>query len=212
MDASRIANVTVVIDGTSPAAPNARTSPREDASPVRAASALRDAGGDTGARREAGARRLARLCGALFEEVLWIDDEADAPVGCRPVRPEGGVCGALAGLEVAAAAARGERLLWIEPEREAEAAPRADVLLALVAWPECAVVQPVAATGRDLCCAIYRRDALLARLREAERAGARPRSLEDLRSGLTVERVTLAALGLDGGTAPGVFAWRDEAE
>ena len=183
MEASRIANVTAVIAPMRPASEGVR------------------------ARALAEARGLARLCGALFEEVIWLDGEEDPPPGCLRVRPERVADDGRGGLAAAAVAAKGDRLLWIGPVDGPEPALRSDVLLALVAWPEHVGVQPVDAAGRTLPLAIHRRADWLASGRGADGAPAR-----DLRPDeRALERVTLAALGLDGAPAA-IFAWRDGAE
>jgi hypothetical protein len=188
MEASRIANVTAVIAPMAAVTGSVRAQARDDA------------------------RRLAGLCRALFEEVVWLGGEAEAPPGCRLVRPEPGAPADRAGLGAAAVAAQGERLLWIGVGDGPEPALRADALLALVAWPEHAVVQPVDAAGRALPFAIYRRADLLADLRAASGQGEDRAPACDARPGERVpERITLAALGLEGAPAP-IFAWCDGAE
>jgi molybdopterin-guanine dinucleotide biosynthesis protein A len=118
--------------------------------------------------RIASATRAARLLDSLFEEVLLVGGElpADAP-GRRVPDPDGPRC-ALRGLVGALDAARAERVLVVATDL-----PRltAELLLALVAWPEAAVVAPRAAGRLELLCAIYARDAVLPRARERLASG-----------------------------------------
>lgn len=81
-------------------------------------------------------------------------------------------------LAAALSAATGERVLVVEAE--AGRAVTAEGLLALVAWPERSALRPVDADGADLPWAIFRREECLAQLQTLE-----------------IERVPLAALGLD---------------
>lgn len=125
---------------------------------------------------------LAALLPLLFEDVI------------RIAAPDGAAARAQALL-----AARGERVIVV---REGEGRASADLLLALVAWPERAVVEvfagdPVA--GGDPIAAIYRREGLVERAR-ALRAGAGPAD-ELARVVPEAERlrVDLARLGLDDG-------------
>jgi len=81
----------------------------------------------------ANATRLARLLGGLFEELLLVggDPPDDAPGRCVP-DPEGPVC-ALRGLVAALEAARAPRVLVVATDLPLLTA---DLVLALVAWPE----------------------------------------------------------------------------
>ncbi|MEZ4333945.1 MAG: hypothetical protein R3F35_19505 [Myxococcota bacterium] len=185
MEASRIANVTAVV---APA---------------------RTARGRVRARVLADARALARLCGALFEQVVWLDGEEDAPPGCRRVRPERGAEDERGDLRAAALAAEGERLLWIGVGEGP--APGADALLALVAWPERVGVQPVDAAGRALPFAIHRRADWLPDRPASNGPDAAARSPAARPERRALERIPLAALGLDDASTA-VFAWRDRAE
>ena len=116
----------------------------------------------------ANATRLARLLGGLFEEVLIVggDPPDDAP-GRRVPDPEGPVC-ALRGLVAALEAARSARVLVVATDLPLLTA---DLVLALVAWPEADVVVPRDARGIHPLCAIYRREALLPLAREHLAAG-----------------------------------------
>jgi molybdopterin-guanine dinucleotide biosynthesis protein A len=111
----------------------------------------------------ANATRLARLLGALFEELLLVggDPPADAP-GRRVADPEGPVC-ALRGLVAALEAAQAPRVLVVATDLPLLTP---DVVLALVAWPEADAVVPRGAAGLHPLCAIYRREALLPLARE----------------------------------------------
>lgn len=142
-----------------------------------------------GARNAAWVPSLMRL----FEDVFWV---GDPPPGAGPVRsvawPGAGRAEG-AGLAAAIAAARGERVIVV-----GEGDPRtgAEVLLALVAWPEAAVVRPAPGPGGDPPTGIYRRADLLARA-EAVLQGAAPApTLEAFVEGLAVERVPIDRLGL----------------
>jgi len=118
--------------------------------------------------RVAEATRAAHLLDSRFEEVRLVGGElpADAP-GRRVRDPDGPRC-ALRGLVGALDAARAERVLVIATDL-----PRltAELLLALVAWPEAAVVAPRAAGRLEPLCAIYARDAVLPRARERLASG-----------------------------------------
>jgi molybdopterin-guanine dinucleotide biosynthesis protein A len=106
----------------------------------------------------AAATRLARRLSALFEEVLLVGGEApaDAP-GCRVPDVEGPAC-ALRGLVSALAAARAPRVLVVATDLPLL---RADLLLALLAWPETAVVLPETPEGLQPLCALYARETVL---------------------------------------------------
>lgn len=196
MGASRIANVTAAIARR----PIAHA----------AAGACSDGGDAAGSEASApaasDAERLAQLCRALFDDVLWIEGEGEPPAGCRGVNPGCEPDDVLAALCAAAAVARGERLLWLEPDRAPGATFRADAMLALVAWPEQAAVELVDAAGRALPLAIYRRDALLAQRCGPEAQRGQARASQRRTPGLEPERVTLAALGLEG-ELPASFVW-----
>jgi molybdopterin-guanine dinucleotide biosynthesis protein A len=116
----------------------------------------------------ANATRLGRLLGGLFEELLIVggDPPAEAP-GRRVADPEGPVC-ALRGLVAALEAARAPRVLVVATDLPLLTA---DLVLALVAWPEADAVVPLDARGLHPLCAIYRRETLLPPAREHLEAG-----------------------------------------
>ncbi len=106
----------------------------------------------------ASSTRIARLLAGLFDEVILVggDPPADAP-GRRVRDVEGPRCG-LRGLVSALEAAGGERVLVVATDLPLVTA---DLLLALVAWPEADAVVPRTADGSHPLCALYRRDSVL---------------------------------------------------
>jgi molybdopterin-guanine dinucleotide biosynthesis protein A len=108
---------------------------------------------------ESVAARLARLLAGLFEEVLLVggDPPADAPG--RRVPDREGPRSALRGLVSALEAARGERVLVLATDLPLVPI---ELLLALLAFPEAAVVAPRDAHGVQPLCALYRRAPVLA--------------------------------------------------
>jgi len=108
---------------------------------------------------EPAAAQTARLLSRLFQEV-WIvggDPPAGAP-GRRVADVDGPQC-ALRGLVSALMAASGDRVLVIATDLPFITA---DLLLALVAWPEADAVVPRADGRLHPLCAIYRRVPVLA--------------------------------------------------
>lgn len=155
-------------------------------------------GGAQAARssRPAGAGDSADLPARLFEQALRIGEiGGEARLLGPGIEPEHPV-DFVDGLAAAILAARGERVIVVG---EGDPRASAEVLLALVAWPEKPVVlvepeslgQP-GAPSHPL--GIFRRDALEERAHARARAGAW--SLAALLAGLEVERVSLAQLGL----------------
>jgi molybdopterin-guanine dinucleotide biosynthesis protein A len=105
------------------------------------------------------ATRTAALLGALFEEILLVGGAPpEDAVGRRVPDPEGPRC-ALRGLVAALGAARSERVLVVASDLPALTA---DVLLALVAWPEADAVVPREGGRLQPLCALYRREVVLA--------------------------------------------------
>lgn len=104
------------------------------------------------------ATRLARLLEGLFEELLLVGGEppASAP-GRRVSDPPGTPC-ALRGLVGALQAARTEQVLVLATDLPLMSA---DLLLALVAYPEADAVVPCPAEGPQPLCALYRREPAL---------------------------------------------------
>ena len=117
----------------------------------------------------ASSTRIARLLAGLFDEVMLVggDPPADAP-GRRVRDVEGTRCG-LRGLVSALDAAGGERVLVVATDLPLVSA---DLLLALVAWPEADAVVPRTADGSHPLCALYRRDPVLPLARERLAAGS----------------------------------------
>jgi len=105
------------------------------------------------------ASRISRLLAALFEDVLIVGGNPPATArGRRVPDPEGPQC-ALRGVVAALAAASCERVLLVATDLPLLSA---DLLLALVAWPEADAVVPRTASGLHPLCALYRRDPVLA--------------------------------------------------
>lgn len=104
------------------------------------------------------ATRTARLLASLFDEVLLVGGSppADAP-GRIVLDAEGPRC-ALRGLVSALAASSAARVVVAATDLPLLTA---DLVLALVAWPEAAAVVPRSADGAHPLCALYARDAVL---------------------------------------------------
>lgn len=105
-----------------------------------------------------GATRVARLLASLFEEVLLVGGSPppDAPGRFVP-DAEGPRC-ALRGLVSALAAADAPRVLVAATDLPLLTA---DLVLALVAWPEADAVVPRSADGAHPLCALYARERVL---------------------------------------------------
>ena len=105
-----------------------------------------------------GATRVARVLDGLFDEVLLAGGDApdDAP-GRRVPDAPGPVC-ALRGLVTALSAATRPRVLVVATDMPFLTA---DLVLALVAWPEADAVVPRAGGRTHPLCALYARDAVL---------------------------------------------------
>ena len=144
----------------------------------------------------AGATRAARLLGSLFAEVLLVGGEApaDAP-GVRVADTPGPEC-ALRGLVGALEAATSARVLVLATDLPLVTPA---LLLALVAWPEAAVVAPRSETRTQPLCALYRRDAVLREARD--RLASRKLKLQGLLDAVDtayLEPSVLARLDPDG--------------
>jgi hypothetical protein len=149
--------------------------------------------------RSGRARSLAALMAQLFEDTLQVGDPAsvgESPpaalsgrrVPCRRDRRD-----VVTGVAAAIAAARGERVIVVG---EGDPWGTAELLLALVAWPEVAVVMPADEAGSSPQRAIYRCDDLRARARAVLESADPPPSVEIFFAGLEVTHVPLARLGL----------------
>lgn len=105
-----------------------------------------------------GATRVAELLDALFEDVLLVGGSPppDSP-GRRVPDVDGPRC-ALRGLVSALAAATAPRVLVAATDLPLLTA---DLVLALVAWPEADAVVPRTPDGAHPLCALYARDAVL---------------------------------------------------
>jgi molybdopterin-guanine dinucleotide biosynthesis protein A len=114
------------------------------------------------------ATRTARLLDALFEDLVLVGGSppAEAP-GRRVPDPEGPVC-ALRGMAAALEAARAPRVLVVATDLPLLTA---DLVLALVAFPEADAVVPRSETGLHPLCALYARDRVLPAAREHLAAG-----------------------------------------
>jgi molybdopterin-guanine dinucleotide biosynthesis protein A len=146
--------------------------------------------------------RVAGLLAALVEDVVLVggDPPADAP-GRRVPDPPGPAC-ALRGLVGGLAAARAERVFVVATDLPLVTS---ELLLGLLAWPEAEAVVPWPAQGPQPLCALYQREATLARARTRLADGrlALKGLLKDLRvspigeealAGLDPEGMTLANL------------------
>ena len=179
MGASRIANVTAAV--------------------------LVKAGGSaspTSARADAA---LADQLAALFDDTLWVGDPPPAGAPGRFVPMASEDRDSIVGVAAAIEAARSERVIVFAVE---QGLVGAELLLALVAWPERAVVWVVEGERLFPVCGIYRREDLLASARSVLASPSSPISFETFLAGLEVERVTLARLGLDSGPHP-LYAGRE---
>jgi molybdopterin-guanine dinucleotide biosynthesis protein A len=142
------------------------------------------------------ASHISRLLAGLFEEVLIVGgDPPAAACGRRVADPEGPQC-PLRGIAGALAAASCERVLVVATDLPLVTA---DLLLALVAWPEADAVVPRTARGPHPLCALYRREPVLsvARARLADGRLAL-RGLLDAIDTVTLEEADLARVDPDG--------------
>jgi len=114
------------------------------------------------------ASRVASLLDSLFEEVLLVggDPPHDAP-GRRVPDGSGPRC-ALRGLVAALQHAEADRVLVVATDLPLLTA---DLLLALVAWPQADVVVPSTLEGPQPLCSLYRTDAVLPVAQERLRDG-----------------------------------------
>lgn len=151
------------------------------------------------------ARSLAALMARLFEDTFEVGDAApvgdrtdSAPSG-RRVPCRGDRRDVISGVAAAIEAARGERVIVVG---DADPGVTAELLLALVAWPETAVVMPVDAAGSSPLRAIYRCDDLRARARAVLESADPPPSVDTFLAGLEVAQVPFARLGLAGAPIP----------
>jgi len=109
----------------------------------------------------AATQNTARLLGELFQEVLAVGSGPVPEGATRAVPDLSGPACPLRGVVSALAAASGERVLVLAGDGPRVPEPRADLLLALVAWPEADAVVLRTAHGLEPLCAIYRRDPVL---------------------------------------------------
>jgi len=144
----------------------------------------------------AGAVRAARLLASIVEDVILVggDPPADA-TGRRVPDPPGPAC-ALRGLAGGLAAAAAPRVLVLATDLPFVSA---DLLLALVAWPEAEAVVPWSARGPEPLCALYERAPALRVARARLDAGelALQGVLADLRTA-RLDGADLAVLDPDG--------------
>ena len=142
------------------------------------------------------ASRISRLLAVLFEDVLIVGGDPPATAcGRRVADPEGPQC-ALRGVASALAAASCERVLVVATDLPLLTA---DLLLALVAWPEADAVVPRTASGLHPLCALYRREPVLAVARARLADGRLAlRGLLDAIDTATLEEADLARVDPDG--------------
>jgi molybdopterin-guanine dinucleotide biosynthesis protein A len=139
----------------------------------------------------AGAVRAARLLASLVEDVVLVggDPPGDAP-GRRVADPPGPAC-ALRGLVGGLDAVQAPRVLVLATDLPFVTA---DVLLALVAWPEAQAVVPRGARGLEPLCALYEREPALRAARDGLAAGEL--SLQGVLASLRVSHLDEAALAI----------------
>jgi molybdenum cofactor guanylyltransferase len=114
------------------------------------------------------ATRTARLLAGLFEEVLLVGGAPPPGAPGRRVEDQQVPRCALRGWVGALAAARSPRVLVVATDLPCLSA---ELLLALVAFPEADVVLPRSPGGLEPLCALYRRERVLPRARERLAAG-----------------------------------------
>jgi molybdopterin-guanine dinucleotide biosynthesis protein A len=142
------------------------------------------------------ASRISRLLAVLFEDVLIVGGDPPATACGRRVADLDGPQCALRGVASALAAASCERVLVVATDLPLLSA---DVLLALVAWPEADAVVPRTASGLHPLCALYRRDPVLAVARDRLADGRLAlRGLLDAIDTATLEEADLARVDPDG--------------
>jgi molybdopterin-guanine dinucleotide biosynthesis protein A len=136
-----------------------------------------------------GAVRAARLLASSVEDVILVggDPPPGAP-GRRVPDPAGPAC-ALRGLVGGLAAAAAPRALVLATDLPFVPA---DLLLALVAWPEAEAVVPWGARGPEPLCALYECEPTLRVARARLEAGEL--ALQGVLAGLRVARLDEAAL------------------
>ena len=110
----------------------------------------------------------ARLLASLFEEVLLVGGPFPPEAPGRPVPWNAGPAGPLPALLAALESTGAERLLFLDAEMPRA---RADLLLALFAWPEADSVVATLEGRLEPLCAIYRVEPVLARARARLAAG-----------------------------------------
>lgn len=128
-------------------------------------------GEDKAARPFAGepaATRISRLLDGLFEDVLLVGGAAPPGARGRLVADGAGERSALRGLVAALAAAHTPRVLVVATDL---VLLDAELVLALVAWPEADVVLPRRSVGIEPLCAIWRREPVVAAARAQLAAG-----------------------------------------
>ncbi|MFQ5416529.1 MAG: molybdenum cofactor guanylyltransferase [Myxococcota bacterium] len=116
---------------------------------------------------EPAAERISKLLANLFSEVLIVGGAPPATVHGRVVADEDGPQCALRGLVTALAASSRERVMVLATDIPLVSA---DLLLALVAWPEADAIVPEAEGRLHPLCGLYRREVVL--------AAARPRLVD----------------------------------
>lgn len=150
-------------------------------------------------RGEGGEGRESDAVATLFDDTLWIAaaGAAGAPAAgaARRIAVASARRDFVSGLARAIVEARAERVVVMPVESRASGA---ELALALVAWPERAVVAVDEGAAAPFC-GIHRRAELLERARAALDETRPVPSLALFLSGLEVERLSLARLGLGEG-------------
>ena len=114
------------------------------------------------------AARIGGLLGALFDDVMLVGGDPPAAARGRRIADVPGPVCALRGLVSALDAAAAARVLVVATDLPLLSA---DLLLALVAWPEADTVAPRTERGWQPLCAIYRRETVLPVARRRLAAG-----------------------------------------
>lgn len=110
------------------------------------------------------AGRIANLLGNLFETVYLVGGDAPADAKGQRICDEEGPRCPLRGLVSVLEAAESERVLLVATDMPLVSA---ELVLALVAWPEAEIVLPRTDYGLQPLCAIYQRESVLPRARRA---------------------------------------------
>lgn len=141
----------------------------------------------------------------LFEDTLWVGDVPPGELAVRHVPCPGPRGDGVTGLAAAVVAAEGERVIVVG---EGDPTASAELLLALVAWPEAAIVLPRSGGSGDargsgrVPTGIYRREDLRVRAEALLASGTPVPDFESFVAGLEVVHVPVARLGLSDAPIP----------